>query len=176
MPEQHKPRVAMIAAVARNGVIGRDGGLPWRIPSDMAFFKRVTMGKPIVMGRKQYESVGRPLPGRVNIVVSRQKGYQPDGVLVFTDFEAALDHAKSIAEADGADEVMIIGGGEIYALALPHAHRLYLTEVDIAPEGDTYFPAIDPAVWTRVESPAATPSERDDSAYAIGVYERHPGH
>ena len=169
-------RIAMIAAVARNGVIGRDGDLPWRIPSDMKFFKQTTMGKPIVMGRKQFESVGKPLPGRVNIVVSRQKGYQPDGVLVFDDFEAALDHARQIAAADGADEVMIIGGGEIYALGLPVADRLYLTEVEIDAEGDTHFPKIDPDLWACIDKVAPTPSERDDAAYAITVYERRTGH
>jgi len=168
--------IALIAAVARNGVIGRDGTLPWRIPSDMAFFKRTTMGKPIVMGRKQFESVGRPLPGRTNIVVSRQEGYQPEGVLVFSDFAAALDHAKSIAAADGASEVMIIGGGEIYALALPHADRLYLTEVDLDAEGDTRFPEIGLDEWVCIERTEATPSERDDAAYRIAVYERRAGH
>lgn len=170
------PKIAMIAAVARNGVIGRDGGIPWRIPSDMAFFKKTTMGKPIVMGRKQYESVGRALPGRVNIVVTRQKGYQPEGVLVFSDLRAALDHARTIADADGAGEVMVIGGGEIYAQALPQAERLYLTEVDAAPDGDTRFPSIDAEIWERVAAPAVTPSERDEKSYAIGIYERRPGH
>ena len=149
MTEAADPKIALIAAVAQNGVIGRDGHLPWRIPSDLAFFKKVTMGKPLVMGRKQYESVGRPLPGRVNIVVSRQVGYQPEGVLVISDFKAALDHARTIAAADGASEVMVIGGGEVYTLAMPYAHRLYLTEVDLAPEGDTRFPVIDPKVWTK---------------------------
>ena len=170
------PEIAMIAAVARNGVIGRDGDLPWRIPSDLAFFKKVTMGKPILMGRKQYESVGRPLPGRVNIIVSRQKGYQPEGVLVFSDFDAALDHARTIAAAEGASEVMIIGGGEIYALGMAHADRLYLTEVDLAPEGDTRFPEIDPKVWIKTDAPECTPSERDEAVYRIAVYERRSGH
>src|SRR5215218_3976618 len=100
----------MIAAVAANGVIGRDGGIPWKIPSDMAFFKRTTIGKPIVMGRKQFESVGRPLPGRTNIVVTRQRGYQPDGVIVIDSLEAAVERAAAIAQADGAGEAMIIGG------------------------------------------------------------------
>ena len=171
-----EPKIALIAAVARNGVIGKEGGIPWRIPSDMAFFKRTTMGKPIVMGRKQYESVGKPLPGRVNIVVSRQKGYQPEGVLVFSAFDAALDHARTIARADGAGEVMVIGGGEIYALALPMADRVYLTEVDLAPEGDTRFPELDPARWQQVATPEAAPSERDDARYQIAVYERRSGH
>ncbi len=171
-----KPVIALIAGVARNGVIGRDGGIPWRIPSDMAFFKKTTMGKPIVMGRKQYESVGKPLPGRVNIVVTRQEGYQPDGVLVFSDLGAALDHARTIAEADRVGEVMVIGGGEIYAQALPLADRLYLTEIDLVPEGDVRFPEIDAGIWDKVAAPLVTPSERDEAHYTIGVYERRSGH
>src|SRR5665213_336056 len=107
--------VAMIAGVAENNVIGADGKIPWRIPSDMAFFKRTTMGKPIIMGRKQYETVGRPLPGRTNIVVSRQVGYQPEGVIVIDDLGSAIEHGRAIAEEDGVYEAMIIGGGEIYA-------------------------------------------------------------
>jgi dihydrofolate reductase len=171
-----RPKIALIVAVAQNGVIGRDGGLPWRLPSDMAFFKRVTMGKPIVMGRRQFESVGRPLPGRINIVLSRQEDYQPEGVLVFSDFDAALEHAQTLAEVDGAGEVMIIGGGEIYARALPRADRLYLTKVDAAPRGDTFFPRIDADAWERVETPAPAPAERDEATYTIEVYERRTGH
>src|SRR5690349_15195678 len=129
------PIIAMIAGVARNNVIGADGGIPWKIPSDMAFFKRTTMGKPIVMGRKQYETVGRPLPGRTNIVVTRQAGYQPEGVTVLDNLGAALDHARAVAAADGASEVMVIGGGEIYAQAMPLAARLYISHVDLEPEG-----------------------------------------
>ena len=173
---ENLPDIALIVGVARNGVIGRDGGIPWRIPSDMAFFKKTTMGKPIVMGRKQYESVGKPLPGRVNIVVTRQKGYQPDGVLVFSDLGAALEHARTIAEADGVGEVMVIGGGEIYAQALPLADRVYLTEIDLMPEGTVHFPEIDAEVWEKVAAPPVTPSERDEANYTIGVYERRLGH
>src|SRR5215218_1135337 len=110
--------IAMIAGVARNNVIGANGGIPWKIASDMAFFKRTTMGKPIVMGRKQYETVGRPLPGRANIVVTRQPGYAPEGVIVVDSLQAGLDRARDIAVADGVDEVMVIGGGEIYAQAM----------------------------------------------------------
>lgn len=165
-------RVAMIAGVAENGLIGVEGTIPWRIPSDMAFFKRTTMGKPIVMGRKQYESVGRPLPGRTNLVVSRQPGYQPEGVIVINDLDAAIDHAIAIAEADRADEAMIIGGGEIYAAAMPRADRLYISHVALAPAGDVRFPVIDPAVWQLVEEPAVEPSPRDEAAYRIAVYAR----
>jgi len=165
-------RVAMIAAVAANNVIGRDGGIPWRIPSDMAFFKRTTMGKPIVMGRRQYESVGRPLPGRANIVVTRQAGYQPDGVIVIDGLEAGLERAKAIAEADGKEEVMIIGGGEIYARGMAFADKLYISHVELRPEGDVLFPPIDPGQWTLVEEPQVSPDPRDEAVYRIAIYAR----
>jgi len=164
--------VALIAGVARNNVIGANGGIPWRIPSDMAFFKRTTMGKPIVMGRKQYETVGRPLPGRTNIVVTRQRNYRLEGVIVVQNLAEALEKAQEIAVKDGASEVMVIGGGEIYAQAMPLAQRLYISHVDLAPAGDIVFPPIDAAVWQVVEEPEVTPSERDDAAFRVRVYER----
>lgn len=164
--------VAMIAAVAKNNVIGRDGGIPWRIPSDMAFFKRTTMGKPIVMGRKQYESVGRPLPGRTNIVVTRQEGYQPDGVIVIGSLAAAVERAKTVADAGGANEAMIIGGGEIYAQGMALADKLYISHVDLLAEGEVRFPEIDPALWEAVAEPPVTPDPRDEAIYRIAIYAR----
>jgi dihydrofolate reductase len=165
-------KIAMIAGVAENGVIGVHGTIPWRIPSDMAFFKRTTMGKPIIMGRKQYETVGRPLPGRTNLVVSRKPGYQPDGVIVINDLLAALDHGKTIAAADGADEAMVIGGGEIYAAAMPYADRLYISHIALRPEGNVVFPEIDPAVWQVVSEPTVEPSPKDEAPFALRIYER----
>lgn len=164
--------VALIAAVARNGVIGSGNEMPWHLPGDFAHFKQMTLGKPLIMGRKTFESIGRPLPGRTNIVVSRQEGYQPDGVLVFSSLAAALDHAQAIAEVDRADEVMIGGGGEIYREALPLADRLYITHVDAAPEGDTTFPPIDPGEWAVVAEPNIPPSPRDTAAFRVEVYKR----
>lgn len=164
--------VAIIAAVAANGVIGRDGGIPWTIPSDMAFFKRTTMGKPMIMGRRQYESVGRPLPGRANILVTRQQGYQPDGVIVISDLMGAIERAQAIAASDGAGEVMVIGGGEIYAQAMPLADKLYISHVELRPGGTVVFPAIDPAVWQVVDEPAVVPAERDEAVYRIRTYAR----
>lgn len=164
--------LAMIAAVADNGVIGARGAIPWRIPSDMAFFKRTTMGKPVVMGRKQYESMGRPLPGRTNLVVSRQPGYQPEGAIVINDLAAALGHARAIAAADGVGEAMVIGGGVIYAEAMAEAERLYISHVALRPEGDVFFPAIDPAIWRVVAEPAVEASPKDQAAYRLEVYER----
>ncbi|UJW86717.1 dihydrofolate reductase [Devosia sp. SL43] len=171
-------RIAMIVGVAENGVIGSDQTIPWRIPSDMAFFKRTTMGKPVVMGRKQYETVGRPLPGRTNIVVTRQRGYTAEGIVVVQTIEAALAKASEIAEADGADEIMIIGGGELYAQLMPQADRLYVSHIDLAPDGDVRFPAIDPEIWEVVDRPEVEPSPKDEASYRVNVYERRkpPAH
>ncbi len=164
--------ICMIAAVSENGVIGDGPDIPWRLPSDFAYFKRTTMGKPLVMGRKTFESIGKPLPGRTTLVVSRRAGYQPDGVIVIDDLGAAIDHAVSIAEADGVDEVMIAGGAEIYRQAMPRAERLYVTHVATTVAGDAHFPAIDPAEWRAIEQPEVTPSEKDSARYSIAVYER----
>lgn len=165
-------KIAMIVGVAENGVIGSEQSIPWRVPSDMAFFKKTTMGKPVVMGRKQYETVGRPLPGRTNIVITRQRGYQPEGVLVFHDVEAALAQAQTIATADGVDEIMIIGGGELYAQLIGRADRLYVSHIDLAPDGDVRFPAIAAADWVVVDLPEVAPSPKDEATYRVKVYER----
>lgn len=164
--------VAMIAAVAENGVIGAEGKIPWWLPSDFAFFKRTTMGKPLIMGRRTFESIGKPLPGRVNIVVSRTKGYQPEGVLVIDSLIAALEHAQTIASADGASEVMIGGGAAIYREGMAVADRLYITHVALAPEGDTTFPAIDPDRWQVVATPPVAAGDRDSAKFTVKVYER----
>ncbi len=162
----------MIAAVARNGVIGNGNAMPWRLPGDFAFFKRTTMGKPLVMGRATFESIGRPLPGRTNIVVSRRPGFQPDGVIVIDDLDAALEHAHAIAQADGAAEVMVGGGGEIYRQAMPRADRLYVTHVELEPEGDTRFPSISPEEWRLSGELATERDPRDTASYHICVYDR----
>ncbi len=164
--------VALIAAVAENGVIGAGNSIPWRLPSDFAFFKRMTVGKPLIMGRKTFESIGRPLPDRVNIVVSRQQGYQPDGVLVISSLEAALQHAQAIAAEDGAGEVMVAGGEEIYRAAMPLADRLYISHVAIEPEGDAFFPEVDPAEWKVVDEPQVLPGPHDSVPFRVKVYER----
>ena len=169
---QSEPVIAMIAAVARNGVIGAGGDMPWRIPSDFVHFKRTTMGKPLVMGRKQFDSVGRPLPGRANIVVTRSTDFAPDGVIVMHDLDSAIAEARRIARADGVDEVMVIGGGEIYRQAMPLAQRLYISHVDLEPAGDVMFPAIDPAVWFAQRQIPVEPSPKDPATYGISVYER----
>lgn len=164
--------VALIAAVAENGIIGNKNAIPWRLPSDFAHFKRMTLGKPLIMGRKTFESIGRPLPGRTNIVVSGRPGYQADGVLVVSSLDAALDRAQSIAAAAGAVEVMIGGGAQIYAEALPAADRLYLTHVALRPEGDTYLPAINWAEWAEISEIEAPPHPNDSAAFRVKLYER----
>lgn len=165
-------RIAMIAGVAENGVIGSEQAIPWRVPSDMAFFKATTMGKPIVMGRKQYETVGRPLPGRTNIVITRQQDYRPEGVLVFHSIDEALQKAGEIAGESGVDEIMIIGGGELYAQLMARADRLYISHIDLAPAGDVRFPAIRPEEWAVVDLPEVVPSPKDEASYRVKVYAR----
>ena len=166
--------VAIIAAVAANGVIGNGNSIPWRLPSDFAHFKRMTVGKPLIMGRKTFESIGRPLPGRTNIVVTRQEGYQPDGVIVISSLEAALEHAQSIAAHDRANEVMIGGGAEIYAQALPIADRLYITHVGANPPGDAYFPPVNQQDWKESGVIEVPQSPNDSAAFRIKVYRRAP--
>ena len=165
-------KLAMIAAVGRNGAIGAEGRLPWRLPSDFAFYRSTTMGKPLIMGRKTFESIGKPLPGRTSIVVTRQDDYAPEGAEVFTDLDAAIARGREIAERDGVDEVFINGGGEIYRLAMERADRLYVTHVDAEPEGDTFFPEIDPAIWESRDVPDVVPGEKDSAAFEVKIYER----
>lgn len=141
--------VSLIAALATNRVIGRDGAMPWHIAADLRHFRALTMGKPIVMGRKTYAAIGRPLPGRPNIVLTRDRDFAPPGVETCRTLDAALAAAETRADALGVDEIMIVGGGDVYAQALPLARRLYLTLVDACPEGDAYFPDYDPADWTE---------------------------
>ena len=136
--------ISLIVAVAENGVIGRNGDLPWRIPADLKFFKETTMGKPIVMGRKTWQSIGRPLPGRDNIVVTRDKDFSAPGATVVVGLDAA------ITAAGDASEVMIIGGAQIYAEALSRAARVYLTEVHASPAGDIHLPAFAARDWREV--------------------------
>ena len=142
--------LALIFAVARNGVIGKDNDLPWRLPEDMRHFKAVTMGKPIVMGRKTYDSIGRPLPGRSNIVITRNAGFQAEGVSVVSSLNAALELAENISTGDGVEEVVIMGGAQIYAAALPLADRLYATEVHADVEGDALLPTVDWTQWREI--------------------------
>ena len=164
--------IAIIAAVAENGVIGQDNDMPWRLPSDLKHFKAVTLGKPVVMGRKTFQSIGRPLPGRPNIVVSRNPDYCAEGIEVVPSLEAALERARALAAEAGCGEVMVIGGGNLYAQAMKIADRLYITEVHAQPEGDTRFPDIDKAIWRESARIPGERSQRDSAEVSFIVYER----
>jgi len=162
--------LSLIAAIARNGVIGGGDKLLWRLSTDMKRFRALTMGKPLIMGRKTYESVGKPLPGRQTIIVTRDRSYAVDGAHVAADVEAALALAARLAGPDG--EIISAGGGEIYAQTIGRADRLYITEVALEPEGDARFPGIDPAVWREVKRERPDRSERDEADFQFVEYER----
>ena len=163
--------ITLIVARAQNGVIGRDGGMPWHLPADLKRFKALTVGKPVVMGRKTFESIGKPLPGRHNIVLTRQAGWAAPGVTVVPNLAEAVVAAGLDPRVRG--EIMIIGGAEIYALALPVATRVELTEVDAAPDGDTILPAFDPARWQEVAREAHPPAD-GQPGYSYITLERRP--
>jgi dihydrofolate reductase len=166
-------QIVFIAAIAENGVIGRAGGMPWRLRSDMRHFRALTLGKPVVMGRKTYLSLSiKPLPGRTNIVISRDKDFTLAGAIVAPSLEAALEAARGDALRRGADAIMVIGGADIYAQAMPLAQRLEITRVHLTADGDAAFPPIDPAVWrqsARTEHPAGPD---DDAPYQVATYIR----
>lgn len=164
--------VVLVVAVGRNGVIGGDGRLPWRLPSDLQRFKAITMGKPMLMGRKTFETIGKPLPGRETIVLTRDPAFAAPGVLAARDLPQALALADARGRAMGACEIVVAGGGELYRQTLNHASRLDVTQVDLAPAGDATFPAIDPAVWVETSRTPHPRGEKDDAAFTVVVYER----
>ncbi|HEY2355869.1 MAG TPA: dihydrofolate reductase [Phenylobacterium sp.] len=160
-------------ARARNGVIGKDGGLPWRLKTDLANFRAVTMGKPIIMGRKTWDSLPKkPLVGRTNIVLSRDGSFEPKGAVVCEEFSEAVAIAREQAEEDGAREVCVIGGASLFELALAKAGRIYLTEIDADVEGDVTLPPIDNSRWREVSAKACPAGDGDDYPFAIRVLER----
>jgi dihydrofolate reductase len=158
--------ISIIAAMDRNHLIGKNNQLPWHLPADFAHFKSVTMGKPIIMGRKTYESIGRPLPGRKNIVLSRNPDIRFEGIESVTSFEQAL------ALVPDADEVMVIGGSAVYEMLLPEVDRLYLTYVDAEFEGDAWFPAFDTGQWQEVESVSLPADEKNLYSYRFVTLDR----
>lgn len=159
-------RVSLVVAMSENRVIGRDNDLPWRLPADLAHFKRLTLGKPIIMGRKTYESIGRPLPGRQNIVLTRDESFQAPGC----DICLGLDQAMAVAGS--AEEVMIIGGAALYETLLERADRIYLTEVHARIEGDTWFPELDASDWKEVSREAHGADERNSLDYSFVTLDR----
>ncbi len=164
--------IVVLAAVAENGVIGRGNALPWRIKSDMAHFRALTMGKPVVVGRKTYLSIGKPLKGRTTIVVSRDRAFAAPGIVVAPNLEAALAAARGDALRRGADAIIVAGGADIYVQALPVAARLAITEVHARVEGDAHFPVIDPTVWREVARSERQPAADDKVSFAFVSYER----
>ena len=166
-------QIVLIAAIADNGVIGRAGGMPWRLKSDMRHFRGLTLGKPVVMGRKTYLSLSiRPLPGRTNIVVSRDKDCTLSGAIVAASLEAALDAARGDGLRRGVDAIMVIGGADIYAQAMPLAQRLEITRVHLTADGDAAFPPIDPAVWRQSATTTHPAGPDDDAPYEVVTYTR----
>jgi len=160
--------ISLIVAAATNNAIGKDGKLPWHLPNDMKHFKNLTWGMPIVMGRKTFESLGKSLPGRKNIVISRQPGWKADGTVTVKNIEDALFVAQ---EAD-VKEVMVIGGGEIYKSVFEKARRIYLTRVEAEPEADTFFPSIDPQQWWLVSQKNHEADEKNAYNYSFQIWER----
>lgn len=163
--------ICHVVAIAKNNVIGMDGDMPWKLSTDLKRFKRDTMGKPIIMGRKTFESIGRALPGRLNIVISRSE-FVADDIVHANSIEAALFLAEGWAKENGAEEICVIGGGQIYAATLPMANKLYVTHVMAEPEGDTVYPAIQDAQWRPVEREEVPIGEKDTAETLYIVYER----
>ena len=164
--------IVLVAAIGQNHVIGRAGQLPWHIRSDLQHFKRLTINRPVVMGRHTFESIGKALPGRTNIVLSRDFSVPAPGALIATSFDAALGAARSDAKKRGVNEIMVIGGSSIFERTIPMAARLEITHVQASPEGDRFFPDIDPEQWhlrSRQEHPAGP---HDDYAFTTATYDR----
>ena len=165
-------KLALVVAQSENRVIGRNNNLPWHLPEDLKYFKSVTMGKAIIMGRKTFESIGRPLPGRTNIVVTRNQEYRFKGVDIVHDLQEAIDKVKSLSLINGWDEAMIIGGSQLYEQALPLADRLYLTQVHHQVDGDAYFPAINEQDWEKVDSKSFESDDANPYNYSFIVLNR----
>lgn len=170
------PVIALFVAVAENGVIGREGGLPWRLSSDLKLFRKHTMGKPLVMGRKTFASLGKPLDGRDNIVITRHPDFTAEGVIVAHSLNEALTRAAELAASRGMDEIMVIGGGTIYREALAVAGRIYLTRVHAQVAGDVTFPPIRWEEWTQTSTAAYEKGPKDAHAFTFSVMDRitHP--
>lgn len=164
--------LTLVAAVARNGVIGAHGRLPWHLPGDLAQFRARTMGHPLLMGRTTFASIGRPLPGRRTTVLSRDPGFAPSGVTVAADLSAALDSAGRDAAVLGAGTIMVVGGAAVYAATIDRAQTLVITEVDAAPAGDAVFPAIDHRIWRRATVRDASPLPDDEARYRVAYWTR----
>ena len=164
--------ISIVVAVTRNSVIGREGGLPWRLSTDLKRFKALTTGKPVVMGRVCYDSIGRPLPGRPNILITRNPDFAPDGVIVCHSLEEGMARATEEAARLGVDEICVIGGGVVYREAMEMATVLFVTHIDSDIDGDTVFPKIDPRIWEAIASEAVPAGDRDDYPTRFVTYRR----
>ena len=165
-------RISLIVAMARNGVIGRDGGLPWRISSDLKLFRRLTMGKPLIMGRKTFASLKQPLDGRDNIVVTRNPNFAAEGAIIAHSFDEALALARRCARKRGAEELLVIGGAEVFREAVPLARRIYLTEVDADIPGDVTFPPVNWSEWTTLSANPQEKGPKDAYPFTFSIKER----
>lgn len=163
--------LSLIVAATRNYVIGQDNEMPWHLPEDLRYFKQRTLGKPVIMGRKTWDSIGRPLPGRLNIVITRQTDLQLEGAEVFSDLSAAIVRAENWAADHGAEEVMVIGGGQLYRQALPMASKVYLTRIEAELAGDTHFPELPFDEWQRTDAQPFA-AQGQTPAYTFEVWQR----
>jgi dihydrofolate reductase len=166
------PKLSLIVAKSLNGVIGKDGSLPWHLSSDLQYFKRTTMSKPVLMGRVTYEDIGRPLPGRPNLVLTRDRSFSAKGIEVFHEIHDMIGRGFELAGETGSDEIMVIGGAQIYAASLKFASRLYVTEVDALVEGDAHFPAIQAIDWELTSETPFPQGPKDDHRFCVKVYDR----
>jgi dihydrofolate reductase len=164
--------VVLVAAVGENNVIGNKGKLPWHLRSDLRHFRALTLDKPVIMGRKTFQSIGKPLDRRTNIVVTRDKKFAPPGVTIAPSFKTALEIAREDAKRRGEDEIVVIGGGAIYAEAMPHADKLEITHVHVAPAGDAFFPPIDIKHWREKKREKRNAGQGDDADFTISTYVR----
>ena len=168
----HEPIVALVVAMAENRAIGRGGELPWRLSTDLKQFRKITLGKPIVIGRRTFRSLPRVLDGRVNIVLTRNAAFEAPGAIMAYNLDEALDVARRAASKAGVDEIMVIGGEDVFRAMLPLADRIYLTEVHSSPQADTWFPELDPGEWREVSREAHEAGLKDDHAFSFVVLDR----
>ena len=168
---KHEPVIALMVAIGENGAIGRGGNLPWHLSTDLRYFRKVTLGKPIIMGRLTFESFGRPLDGRLNIVLTRNAAFAAPGTVPAYSLDEALDVARKEAKKTGAGEIMIVGGDDVFREVLPQASRIYLTEVHASPEADVWF-TFDRKPWREISRERHEPGPKDDHAFSFVVLER----
>ena len=165
-------KIVLVAAIGENNVIGRDGQLPWRLKSDLRHFRALTLDRPVIMGRKTYQSIGKPLDHRSNIVITRDAKFSAPGTVAAPNFKQALELARKDAEVRGSDEIMVIGGSAVFAEAMPLAGRLEITHVHASPAGDVFFPPIDENQWREVNREEREAGPDDDASFAIATYVR----